>query len=352
MTETGSTRHEPKEPISELETGLENGASVSAPGRRAERLGVDAEAGSSERVVRRDLPCVGCGYNLKGISPGGVCPECGLGVQRTLLYVVDPAASEIAPLRNGRWLGLILVLVPALLMGSAIIQWAPHVEFAIENYNGIVNPQIGGNLNMWKGVAGFLAIVSGLLTFGLQNPTGRRVRRTYLSGLWMARLGLFFWGVTVVILAVYDATHGTWRASLYDREQIDVFRSVLRISSHLSLGLVVLGFPPVLRFVALRSLYHRVVQVSRQGFLAMGVALVIVIGGDLLWIITWWVETGATQSGEAAPLLVDRLGLFSSMLVLVGSGMLTLALFNSTMDALRLAMNINRPRYRMDEVVD
>jgi len=269
-----------------------------------------------------------------------------------LRYVVDPAASEIVPLRQGYWLAVILVLVPALMVTATIILWIPHLEFAVASYRGIIQPITDNQWTVWKGVAGFIGIISGILTFGLQNPTGQRIRRSYQSGLWMARLGLMFWGCIIIIMAVYDGTHGTWRSSLYDREKIDLFRSVLRMSSHLALVLAVIGFSPVFRFLALRSLYHRVSQISRQGFLAMGVALAIAVAGDTLWIITGSIQMRAIQEGIGVPLIVDKLSLYSSMLVLVGSGMLTLALLNSLIDALRLALKINRPRYSLDEIIE
>ncbi len=306
-----------------------------------------------QHVVRRDLPCVGCGYDLKGISPDSACPECGLGVRRTLLYVIDPAASEIAPLRNGYWLAAILVLVPAILVTAVVILWIPHIQFAYENYQGILRPNPATQWNLWKAFAGFLAIVSGLLTFGLQNPTGKRVRRSYLTGLWLARLSLIFWGGMVIIIAIYDETNGTWQASLYDGEQIDLFRSVLRAGGHLTLILAVVGFPKVVRFLALRSLYHRISQMSRQGFLAMGFALLITLAGDSLWIITGWIQQQSINAGTGgAPRFVEQLALISAMLTLVGSGMLTLALFNAMMDAIRLAVKINGPRYTHDQIVD
>ncbi len=92
---------------------------------------------------------------------------------------------------------------------------------------------------------------------------------------------------------------------------------------------------------------------SRQGFLAGGVALLITLAGDSLWIVTGWIQAEAIASATgASQALIERLSGFSAMLVLVGSGMLTLALLNSMMDALRLAVKINGPRYTLDEVVD
>lgn len=42
-------------------------------------------------VLEHDRPCATCGYNLKGLSPGGVCPECGSPIRPRA------GTSEIAP---------------------------------------------------------------------------------------------------------------------------------------------------------------------------------------------------------------------------------------------------------------
>jgi hypothetical protein len=45
-------------------------------------------------AVKYDLPCPRCGYNLRGLSPGGLCPECGQAVTLAfgdkLLRYADP----------------------------------------------------------------------------------------------------------------------------------------------------------------------------------------------------------------------------------------------------------------------
>jgi hypothetical protein len=42
-----------------------------------------------------DIPCIHCGYNLRGLSEGGRCPECGTSIARSssgnLLSAADPA---------------------------------------------------------------------------------------------------------------------------------------------------------------------------------------------------------------------------------------------------------------------
>jgi len=32
-------------------------------------------------LIERDMPCIGCGYNLRSLSLNGICTECGLPVR-------------------------------------------------------------------------------------------------------------------------------------------------------------------------------------------------------------------------------------------------------------------------------
>lgn len=40
----------------------------------------------AEMVIDSDVPCVKCGYNLRGLRHGGLCPECGMSVQYSLTH--------------------------------------------------------------------------------------------------------------------------------------------------------------------------------------------------------------------------------------------------------------------------
>jgi len=75
---------------------------------------VDAEG---RHVLVVDVPCIQCGYNLRGLDRETVCPECGGAIERTLrgpwLRYADP-----------RWLyflcvGTLLLLLKVLLSLSA-----------------------------------------------------------------------------------------------------------------------------------------------------------------------------------------------------------------------------------------
>jgi hypothetical protein len=57
--------------------------------------GAQAEAGEAEReegeelLVEEDLPCVGCGYNLRGLKEDGKCPECGLAIGESVEIAME-----------------------------------------------------------------------------------------------------------------------------------------------------------------------------------------------------------------------------------------------------------------------
>jgi hypothetical protein len=59
------------------------------------------------RAIAADCPCAVCRYNLRGLFPGGVCPECGtptdleahvtIGVRRVLAEVLGADPHELRP---------------------------------------------------------------------------------------------------------------------------------------------------------------------------------------------------------------------------------------------------------------
>ncbi len=53
--------------------------------------------------ITEDLKCIGCGYNLRGLTPEKVCPECATPIRqslvRNLLRFADP--SWLSKIRLG-----------------------------------------------------------------------------------------------------------------------------------------------------------------------------------------------------------------------------------------------------------
>ena len=41
-------------------------------------------AAQSRDLTSEDVPCLNCGYNLRGLEEDGQCPECGVPIERSL----------------------------------------------------------------------------------------------------------------------------------------------------------------------------------------------------------------------------------------------------------------------------
>ena len=132
----------------------------------------------------------------------------------------------------------------------------------------------------------------------------------------------------------------------YDFVQIDATRSLLRIGLDASAIAMIVGLRPVEKFLARRSMPHRFGGASRQGFLAIFVAITAILCGDLLRLAAWVLDATGL-----AGVVVDNAALIGAMLVLIGSAMMTLALLNLAIDSSRLARNLARPLYRLDQIV-
>jgi uncharacterized repeat protein (TIGR04138 family) len=48
-------------------------------------------------VVDHDMPCVACGYNLRGLAVDRECAECGQPILRTLTWLLSSANVEVTP---------------------------------------------------------------------------------------------------------------------------------------------------------------------------------------------------------------------------------------------------------------
>src|SRR5687768_15684955 len=49
-------------------------------------------------TLQHDVPCVRCGYDLRGLSDDGLCPECGAGIGDSLARFVQTRAAAARPL--------------------------------------------------------------------------------------------------------------------------------------------------------------------------------------------------------------------------------------------------------------
>lgn len=76
---------------------------------------------AAERLASKDVPCLRCGYNLRGLKPEGVCPECGATIQRSLHgnLLIYSAPQYVTTLHAG--IVCILLAILLLVTGGVIL---------------------------------------------------------------------------------------------------------------------------------------------------------------------------------------------------------------------------------------
>jgi hypothetical protein len=133
-------------------------------------------------MIDADLPCLTCGYNLRGLRSGGVCPECGLAVQRTLRggLLKFSRPSHLRSVHNGAE----LVLLSFLFLGPA------GVTLWLLSIISVPGSQAGG-LRTNGFVVAVLAIAAllgpGSLLWGWWMITGPDAELQGIERRWSAR---------------------------------------------------------------------------------------------------------------------------------------------------------------------
>ena len=249
-------------------------------------------------------------------------------------------------LASPKRIGAGLVVVSMGMLLSAIVLWWPYLH-ALRHQMKSPGASLMANAPMWHYVVvAALAGVVFVATFVLQHPTGAAPPTEYRRGLFFARVGLVGWALLHGILLARDTVVQHPVTDWYDFVELDATRSLLRLGLDVFALMMIVGFGPVEKFLARRSMPHRIGGASRQGFLPILVAITAVLCGDLIRL-----AVAALSVAGLAGFVLDNAALIGTMLVLIGSAMLTLALLNLTIDSSRLARNLSRPLHRLEEVV-
>lgn len=293
--------------------------------------------------LKGDLPCVQCGYELRGVSILGVCPECGTAVRATLLAVIDPLAQELQPIARPRlvaagllmWVGgfcLAGVLVCGSLIRQLLMAWS---------LGEAVGPP------RWQAWAlAPLVLIAGVGALLVARPHDHVSRRDTLMAVLAALLHLPLAGAGVMLSNLHTQGWGAKSGSMAIGPLAVVWepspdRTLLRLAAGAA-GLGVIVFMrPVTRVLVARSLAIRTGRVDRQTLLATAAAIVMVMAGDSLGLLA------RTLGGTASEWL-----LLAAVTVLAfGSLLLFIGLFSSLVDSVRIARAIVRPGPSMHQVI-
>lgn len=265
------------------------------------------------------LRCASCGYELRGLTIRGQCPECGLAIQATLLTLIDPRAAEIQPIRSPR---LVAAGLSAWALGAALAVlcgWAVWVSGLLAN-----GPSVATQDRLIT--LGALGLVgSGIGSLAIIRPHEHIPR--WQSGL--ALLGTLLYPVAIYLYvelgAIASAGPGpSLLAAWSGRAQPMAWRWE-RLAMWLTLAAGATCLRWNLRALAARSFVLRAERVDRQTIAASVAALLIAGAGDALALAA---PAVGNWSGE--------ISLAGEVLVGLGALLLTLAMIGITIDTFRL----------------
>ncbi|GAB4551222.1 MAG: hypothetical protein Tsb0013_13230 [Phycisphaerales bacterium] len=276
------------------------------------------------------LPCVTCGYELRGLSVRDVCPECGTAVRATILSVVDPLADELAPLRAPSLTG---VLIVAWALASALGVW---LILAMRLLDGLRAMGVRAPEFWWGWNATFvLLIVSGVSSLGFLTPTTRTRPRGVLAAS-LATLAYMPFFYALVRIRAIDVDQGVLRA--FFTLDPDPARIAWRLVCGVCLLVIFLGVRPNARELVRRSLAMRTGRVDRQTLLAMAAAVGVMMTGDALRLV-------GTTTGVQEAVIVGGIA------VLIATVFLAFGLSAAVVDGWRIRRSLRMGPRRIGDLI-
>lgn len=298
--------------------------------------GSDEGGARLERELGGELPCVSCGYSLRGMSIRGVCPECGTQVRATILAKVDPLASELRPIRFPRLMAASLAIWAGAALLAALVLWLPLLV-------GMIGASASGpgarpSIEWW--VVG-LVVLSGVGAIGLIRP--------YAGVPWwksmLVAFGVIGYGALALVLwrieAGYDAARGEPRYFSRGSAWVLMDRTRLHAVAYVLVMLIALSIRPMARVLVARCLVLRTGRVDRQRILAIAAAAGIAALGDSLGMASEMI------GGNAGP----TLSMLGVILLALGAALVTVGLFGALADTLRIGRAIVTPRMGLREAL-
>lgn len=289
---------------------------------------------SIARRLNGDLMCIGCGYNLRGLSIRELCPECATPVRATLLGVVDPKAHELAPLINPRVSGIGLAV-------WAVGAWLAIIAVAMMRLAEVAREML--NTKWWPGYAPDLGtlglIASGLGAITLIRPHPRVTR----WGAVAAAAGVAAYvPLTLLYYHIYARVDGSSTSPFLQPGPMEFDRTALRMGLLIPVSIAILGLRTHARGLASRSVIVRTGRVDRQSMLALWASFMVAGAGDMMHVLGM-----STQLG-----LGSLLSTVGTVLVSVGSVLVVVGATNIVLDVWRLWPVIVRRGVGLGDVLE
>ncbi len=316
--------------------GARNGQTLSAS---SDGSGEISPVQGLARDLRGDLPCGRCGYNLRGLTVRGNCPECGLPIPATLLAVVDPKAKELQPITFplATAAGLLVWSVTGVV--AAVCVWLLRSEDVARVFG------FGGWRTAWAEawlarVLAACVVTSGIGAVAFVRPHARIPTRQVVAAL----IGVLCYGPLAWVTWRLHGVLDTAQSSVYfgaGAGNTPTERTALRLVSGSLIALIALCLRPNGRLFVARSMLMRTGRIDRQTFLALAASAGVAGTGDLLRLVSAYLPEGANE----------LMRLCGSLVVGLGSLLLTIGLVNLLIDSLRIRPVVVSAPLSLDEAL-
>jgi hypothetical protein len=233
--------------------------------------------GLSKMQVALHMPCARCGYELRELIADGDCPECGEPIRLTIIEVVDPTSRRLVPIQNPKAVGNSIIGVVFFFFFAAILAVLAFLSRAPESL------PIPDFIHLFP-TSGFvwLSAIAGLASLLNLIPMIRMCRQSVLigcrAGIVFTFFGLCLWSLSMALIAIFlldNPSHSSAVTMLFD--------TCLPVVAS---GLVFSGFRRLVPRLGQRSRAFRQAQGSRQRMNDLLAALVVIIVGRTLIVVS------------------------------------------------------------------
>jgi len=286
------------------------------------------------RQLTGELYCIGCGYNLRGLSIRSNCPECGIPIRATILGIIDPHADELVPLCTPK---LSAVGLNAWSIGATIavgMVWVLRVGEVLRETMGVAWTPM---LAPWIGIGALVVSMLGALTMIRPHHGMDRI------GSLRAAIGISFYAPLIVIYSrVYLGYDILSPLPVFDPGLTALDRSILRVVMFLLIAGIIWGLRPRAVGLAVRSVVVRTGRVDRQSLYAVLASLGIAAFGDLIHILSTFIAFG----------IDDILSTVSLVVIALGSVLFSVGMVNVCIDTIRLFPVLVRPGVGLSDIFE
>ena len=265
----------------------------------------------SSAVIAHELHCRKCGYDLRGLTANGRCPECGIEIWESVIATVDPAAARMPSLRNPKAVGNALVLFTLCTLAGLLLLVMPSLQQMIRQWSTSPNVLwiVNGPTMTWP--YALVLMVVGLYAVWLLAPP----RRSEPSGAVWIDLGRMSVGYVgwLAFSALWIEISDTALAVRLGAEQ----RVVIHLAAAVFATIGLIGVRGVLRVVGQRSREYRRSKGSRQSVELIILAIATGWMGELAEYaagLTWFPGDWRAEMRTVSTMIVW----VSSLLVLIG----------------------------------